>query len=419
MSGRPSEKMTPMSALARPFRRLRVRAEPASADVTPSAPARPTDDGPVVDIPETDPLFAYLQATPGPVDLGRLELSSPALEELRAAGVALVVPLVSQGELIGTLNLGPRLSEQDYSTDDRRLLATLAAQAAPAIRVAQLVREQATEAAERERIQQELRVAQLIQQQFLPRVLPNLPEWHVAAYYGPARVVGGDFYDFMELADGRIGVAVGDVTDKGVPAALVMARTHSILRAEAQRSDSPGVILARANELLVPEMPDRMFVTCLFAVLDPATGRIVLANAGHNLPYVRTTDGVIELRATGLPLGLLPGVIYEEVEGRIGPGQDVLLYSDGLVEAHSPAREMYGFPRLQAAMAGDATGQDLLDELLDELHAFTGPGWEQEDDITLVTLRRSAQAEAPATTAVPPATEREVDRVQRRGRRGQ
>ena len=113
-----------MSALARPFRRLRVRAEPASADVTASAPARPTDDGPVVDIPETDPLFAYLQATPGPVDLGRLELSSPALEELRAAGVALVVPLVSQGELIGTLNLGPRLSEQDYSTDDRRLLAT-------------------------------------------------------------------------------------------------------------------------------------------------------------------------------------------------------------------------------------------------------------------------------------------------------
>ena len=418
MSGRPSEKMTPMSALARPFRRLRVRAEPASADVTASAPARPTDDGPVVDIPETDPLFAYLQATPGPVDLGRLELSSPALEELRAAGVALVVPLVSQGELIGTLNLGPRLSEQDYSTDDRRLLATLAAQAAPAIRVAQLVREQATEAAERERIQQELRVAQLIQQQFLPRVLPNLPEWHVAAYYGPARVVGGDFYDFMELADGRIGVAVGDVTDKGVPAALVMARTHSILRAEAQRSDSPGVILARANELLVPEMPDRMFVTCLFAVLDPATGRIVLANAGHNLPYVRTTDGVIELRATGLPLGLLPGMIYEEVEGRIAPGQDVLLYSDGLVEAHSPAREMYGFPRLQAAMAGDATGQDLLDELLDELHAFTGPGWEQEDDITLVTLRRSAQAEAPATTAVPPAAEREVDAFSVEGAEG-
>ena len=194
--------------------------------------------------------------------------------------MALVVPLVSQGELIGTLNLGPRLSEQDYSTDDRRLLTTLAAQAAPAIRVAQLVREQAHEAAERERIEQEMRVATLIQQQFLPRELPNLPQWQIAAYYGPARAVGGDFYDFIEMPDGRIGIAVGDVTDKGVPAALVMARTHSILRAEASRSDSPGEILARANALLEPEMPARMFVTCLFAILEPETGRIVMANAG-------------------------------------------------------------------------------------------------------------------------------------------
>ena len=136
---------------------------------------------------------------------------------MREAGVALVVPLVSQGELIGTLNLGPRLSEQDYSTDDRRLLTTLAAQAAPAIRVAQLVREQAHEAAERERLEQEMRVATLIQQQFLPRELPNLAEWQIAAYYGPARAVGGDFYDFIEMPGGRIGIAVGDVTDKGVP----------------------------------------------------------------------------------------------------------------------------------------------------------------------------------------------------------
>ncbi|MFL5677939.1 MAG: PP2C family protein-serine/threonine phosphatase, partial [Chloroflexota bacterium] len=229
-----------------------------------------------VDIAESDPLLAYLQSAPGPVDLARLDLDSPAVRALREAGVALVVPLVSQGELIGTLNLGPRLSEQDYSTDDRRLLTTLAAQAAPAIRVAQLVREQAHEAAERERLEQEMRVATLIQQQFLPRQLPALPEWQIAAYYGPARAVGGDFYDFIEMPGGRIGIAVGDVTDKGVPAALVMARTHSILRAEASRSESPGTILARANELLVPEMPARMFVTCLFAILDPATGRIVL-----------------------------------------------------------------------------------------------------------------------------------------------
>ncbi|HEX5829049.1 MAG TPA: PP2C family protein-serine/threonine phosphatase, partial [Candidatus Limnocylindrales bacterium] len=374
-----------MTALTRPLRRLLGRSSQPTAEAT--APVVPPvvaeHPGVAIEIPESDPLFAFLQAAPGPVDLAKLELSSNALDELRAAGVALVVPLVTQGELIGTLNLGPRLSEQEYSTDDRRLLATLAAQAAPAIRVAQLVREQAAEAAERERFEQELKVAQLIQQQFLPRELPDLREWQIAAYYGPARVVGGDFYDFIDLGGGRIGVVVGDVTDKGVPAALVMARTHSILRAEAPRLVEPGLVLARANELLVPEMPARMFVTCLYGVLEPATGSFRFANAGHNLPYVRTADGVIELRATGLPLGLMPGIAYEETASAIGPGDAVLFYSDGLVEQHGPDREMYGFPRLREAMGEAGTGSELLDRLLDELHRFTGTAWEQEDDITL------------------------------------
>ncbi len=368
----------------------RLSSPPTDPEVAvPAAAVEPTSTI-AIDIAEDDALLPYLQSAAGPVDLARLELDSSAVTALREAGVALVVPLVSQGELIGTLNLGPRLSEQEYSTDDRRLLTTLAAQAAPAIRVAQLVREQAHEAAERERLNQEMRVATLIQQQFLPRELPNLPQWQIAAYYGPARAVGGDFYDFIEMSDGRIGIAVGDVTDKGVPAALVMARTHSILRAEASRSDSPGEILARANALLEPEMPARMFVTCLFAILEPSTGRIVMANAGHNLPYIRTDDGVVELRATGMPLGLMPGIRYEEVEGVIAPGSNVLLYSDGLVEAHDPNQEMYGFPRLREAMTIDDAGSELLDRLLETLDVFTGPDWEQEDDITLVTLRRAS-----------------------------
>jgi anti-sigma regulatory factor (Ser/Thr protein kinase) len=137
-------------------------------------------------------------------------------------------------------------------------------------------------------------------------------------------------------------------------------------------------------------MPARMFVTCLFAILEPETGRIVLANAGHNLPYVRTDQGVVELRATGMPLGLMPDIRYEETEGIIAPGSNVLLYSDGLVEAHDPAQQMYGFPRLREEMEVDDAGSELLDRLLDTLHQFTGPDWEQEDDITLVTLRRAS-----------------------------
>ena len=403
-----------MTALSRPIRRLLGRND-AALDSAPASGSEPEPIVPeawadlelsasiAVEIPESDPLLAYLQSAPGPVDVARLELDSPAVQGLRDAGVALVVPLVSQGELIGTLNVGPRLSEQEYSTDDRRLLTTLAAQAAPAIRVAQLVREQANEAAEKERLAQELRVATLIQQQFLPRHLPQLPQWQVAAYYGPARAVGGDFYDFVEMPDGRIGIAVGDVTDKGVPAALVMARTHSVLRAEASRSTSPGEILSRANDLLEPEMPAKMFVTCLFAILDPTTGHIVIANAGHNLPFVRSGDEVAEIRATGMPLGLMPGIRYEETEGVIGPDSNVLLYSDGLIEAHDDNREMFGFDRLREALRIDDAGSELLDRLLETLNAFTGTDREQEDDITLVTLRRSAgvaEHEAAGSTAL-------------------
>jgi serine phosphatase RsbU (regulator of sigma subunit) len=340
-----------------------------------------------VELAPNDPLLVYVASAGGAVDLEGLELDSPGLDALREAGVRLVVPLVSQGELIGMLNLGPRRSEQDYSGDDRKLLNDLAGHAAPAVRVAQLVREQEAEVRERERIQQELEVARLIQQQFLPHELPALAGWEVAAYYKPARAVGGDFYDFIELPDGQVGIVVGDVTDKGVPAALVMATTHSILRAEAPRLVSPQAVLTRANELLVAEMPPNMFVTCLYAVLDPATGLLRYANAGHNLPYVRSDGGVGELRATGMPLGLLPGMPYDEREATLRDGDLMLLHSDGLAEAHGPEREMFGFPRVVKLMGEErGGGQAVIDLLLNELSSFTGQGWDQEDDITLVTL---------------------------------
>ncbi len=384
------------------------RPDAAGAAVGPAATA--TRQGPSIEISPSDALHAYLQAASGVVEVDKLELDSPALTEIRAAGVKIIVPLVTQGELIGALYLGPRLSDQDYSSDDRRLLNTLAAQAAPAIRVAQLVREQAIEIQAHERLDQELRLATLIQQQFLPHSLPDLAEWQVAAYYGPARAVGGDFYDFIELTDGRIGIVVGDVTDKGVPAALIMARTHSILRSEAPRLVSPGAVLARANELLCAEMPANMFVTCLYAVLEPEAGRFTFANAGHNLPYVRNGESVTELRATGMPLGLMPGMVYDETTATIGAGESLLLYSDGLVEAHDPNGEMYGFPRLQQRFGVDLAGSELIDRLLDDLRDFTGPHWEQEDDLTLVTLRRSGAsgsfADAPADAPPPRAAGR-------------
>jgi serine phosphatase RsbU (regulator of sigma subunit)/anti-sigma regulatory factor (Ser/Thr protein kinase) len=368
-------------------RRARTAAEPAAA--------RPAMvEAPPVEIAPNDPLVAYFSGATGAVDIGSLQLDSPALVGLREAGVKLVVPLVSQGELIGLLNLGPRRSEQEYSTDDRRLLNDLAGHAAPAVRVAQLVREQQAEVRQRERIEQELRVAQLIQQRFLPRQVPQLPGWRLATLYRPAREVGGDFYDFIELPDGLLGIVVGDVTDKGVPAALVMATTHSVLRAEAPRLVAPSAVLTRTNELLIEEMPAHMFATCLYAVLDPASGRLDYANAGHNLPYVSAGGEVTELRATGMPLGLLPGMQYEEKTTVLGPGETMLLHSDGLAEAHGPEREMFGFPRVAALVGEVSGGEALIERLLEQLASFTGADWEQEDDITLVTLERRREAAA-------------------------
>src|SRR5919198_5748639 len=317
--------MTRMNAFAHSLRRIvaRGRTGPAlTAAVAPEPPTvAPEAEAAPLEIAPNDPIIPFFQSAAGAVDLDELDLESPALDRLRTDGVKLVVPLVTQGELIGLLNLGPRRSDQEYSRDDRRLLESLAAQAAPAVRVGQLVREQEAEIRSRERLDQELAVGGLIQQNFLPRALPEAPGWSVAADYRPAREVGGDFYDFIDLPDGRLGIVVGDVTDKGVPAALVMAATRSVLRASAQRLIAPGEVLARVNDLLCPDTPPNMFVTCLYAVLDPTSGRLRYANAGHDVPYAWSAAGPVEL-------------------------------------------------------------------LLRELDSFTGPDWEQEDDVTLVVLQR-------------------------------
>jgi len=251
---------------------------------------------------------------------------------------------------------------------------------------------QQQETQERQRIEQELRVARLIQQTLLSKSLPELEDYQIAAYYKPAREVGGDFYDFFMLGDGRLGIVVGDASGKGIPAALVMASTRSVLRTSAQRAGlAPGEVLAQANEILYRDIPSNMFVTCFYAILDPESGRLHYANAGHDLPYLRCESGADELRAKGMPLGLMSSMSYEEKEIILEAGEATLLYSDGLVEAHDPQGEMFGFPRLRALVAEHADEKRSLgDFVLEELYTFTGEGWEQEDDITLLTLERSA-----------------------------
>lgn len=336
-----------------------------------------------------DPLIGIFNSGSGTIGLGELQVESQYLSPLMEEGYRLVVPLITQGELIGWLGLGARLSEQKYSFDDKVLLSRLAIQVAPTVRVAQLVVEQQAEAIERERLDQELLVASRIQTGLLPKQLPQFDGWHVSAFYQPAREVGGDFYEFEYFEDGRLGIFVGDVTDKGIPAALVMATTRTLLKAAAGEVESPGKVLARVNDLLEADIPDSMFVTCFYAILDPSSGRLVYANAGHNLPYRLTNQEVMEIKAAGMPLGLMPGMKYDVHEMVIEPGDDMIFFSDGLVEAHNPAREMFGTQRLKNLFA-DFSGKEgtLIDHLMQELQAFTGEDLDAEDDITIVGVKR-------------------------------
>ena len=198
---------------------------------------------------------------------------------------------------------------------------------------------------ERERIEQELLVARRIQHASLPKEVPTLEEWQISPYFQPAREVGGDFYEFFELDDGRVGFAVGDATGKGVPAALVMTGTCAFLGGVATASGaSPGEALALANEALLARIPPNMFVTCFYAILDPKSGSLRYANAGHDLPYLHRNGEAEELRARGMPLGIMPTMSYEEGEISLEEGDSVLFYSNGLVEAHDPKGGMSASP---------------------------------------------------------------------------
>jgi serine phosphatase RsbU (regulator of sigma subunit) len=246
----------------------------------------------------------------------------------------------------------------------------------------------------RQSTEQELRLARSIQRASLPEEVPELQGWRISPYYQPAREVGGDFYDFHFLSEGRVGLAVGDATGHGVPAALVMSTTCGMLQLAAQALDfsSPGKVLERVNETLFSRIPSNMFVTCFYCILDPNRANLSYANAGHDLPYVLRGDGgeAEELRARGMPLGIMPGMGYEEKEIVLEEGEATLFYSDGLVEAHDTRGEMFGFPRLTALVAEHGKEGSLGDSLLRELYSFVGEGWRQEDDITLLTLRHSA-----------------------------
>ena len=333
----------------------------------------------------SDPLVRMMQAGVGPLDIEGLELSSPLLDALRSEQVNLSLPLRWHGRLIGLLNLGPAPDHDGLRTP-------------AAVWVAELeldVPGSSPRGAQQDGPERRALLARAIEEALTPAELPALEGWQVAARFAPAADVGGDFYDFLPLSDGRLGILIGDATERGLESALVMAVVREVLRSPAALSPSPGGTLARANTLVRADASLQAYVTCFYAVLDPATGLLRCANAGHAPPlwHRASTLGepLVELEVRGSPLGWFDDVTYEEVEITLAPGDALLLYSDGLSETRDRNGALLGIESLRAALSsGPADDPEALaDAILSAAAQHRGSGAVQEDDISLVCLQRA------------------------------
>jgi serine phosphatase RsbU (regulator of sigma subunit) len=301
-----------------------------------------------------------------------------------------VVPLLVEGRSIGLLAVQwrqPRLLDES----GLRLLRLMANQAAIAIEKARLHREEVKAQA----LEREMELGRQIQLSLLPTDTPVLPGWEFAVYYQPARQVGGDFYDFFEFPSvpGKLGLVVADVMGKGVPAALFMAVSRTVIRTMSLSGASPSEVLTRANPLILKDSHSDLFLTAFYAILDTGSGRLVYANAGHNRPLWKqaATGQIRELAANGIVLGVLAGIDLEERAIDVAPGDMLVLYTDGVTEAMDADHRQFGRERLHAALAAcaGAGARQALDSVVSVLGEFTGDT-QQSDDITILVVRRSS-----------------------------
>jgi sigma-B regulation protein RsbU (phosphoserine phosphatase) len=241
----------------------------------------------------------------------------------------------------------------------------------------------------RERLETEVELARQIQLTFIPDTMPVRSEWDMAARWLTARQMGGDFYDVMELPDNRLGFFIADVADKGIPAALFMALTRTLVRAAVKETESPAEALRRVNDLLIPDTNQGMFVTAVYAVLHTHTGALVYANAGHNPPlWVRKGGKVTKLTRTGMALGVREGEQINERTIHLAHGDTLLFYTDGLSESFSPDGELFGEGRIISALQQDraASAEGTLIHIEKMLLEFVKEE-PQGDDLTMLLLR--------------------------------
>ncbi len=301
-----------------------------------------------------------------------------------------VVPMIVEGHSIGALLLATRQPGR-LTEDALRFLRLMANQAAIAVDGLRLRREEV----QRQRLHEELAFGRQIQLSMLPKQSPTLPGWQIDAVYQAARMVGGDFYDFFELPGEprRLGMLIADVADKGVPAALFMALSRTVIRTTALSGRGTAAALLRANQLILNDSQSDLFLSAFYAILEPETGRLLYANAGHNRPlwYRAATSSVQELRARGIILGVFEGITIEERRIVVEPGDVLLFYTDGIPEGLNAEQHMLGMQRLAEVFRRNAhlDAPAISGAIVDAYNQFTA-GTEQSDDVTFFVVKRES-----------------------------
>ena len=345
-----------------------------------------------------EPTTVYSDRTAGWL-VDATDTERAALDDLSAE---LLVPLPGRNRLIGVMTLGPKQSEQPYSATDRALLQTLASQTGLALENAELLETLTGEVRERERISREIEIAREVQERLFPQSYPAIPGVDMAGYCRPAQAVGGDYYDFFPIAAAtsstpRLGIAIGDISGKGISASLLMASLRASLRSlsRVQGGNAPDLatLMHTVNDLVYESSAANRYATFFFAEYDAATRVLTYVNAGHNPPYLLREQKTLALEATGMVIGLMPGVRFEQSSMTLQAGDVLLAYTDGISEAEAPDAEEWGEERMLAAAVSAAHQPDcnadaahIVHCIMREADRFTGAA-PQHDDMTLVLCR--------------------------------
>lgn len=316
------------------------------------------------------------------------ENKQPDREELGRLESEMLLPLANQKDLLGFISLGRKRSEEPYSASDARLLRTVAIQTGMALENSRLSEAIAHEVAQRELLNREIEIAREVQQRLFPQNLPEIPALEYAGHCRPARGVGGDYYDFLALSSGRLGLAIGDVSGKGVPAALLMASLQASVRGQSQAAGRVADLMTNVNRLVCDASPENRYVTFFYGEFDPVTRRLVYTNGGHNPPLLLRGSEVLRMEAGGPPVGLFRPARYDQDEVTLEPGDILVLFTDGISEAENPAEEEWGEDALIAAIRSHASESPalMISKILEAADGFVS-GAPQHDDMTLVVAR--------------------------------